>query len=314
MKRVNIIMSSYNGEKYIREQIESILNQSYKNIKLIVRDDGSKDGTVDILREYEAAGKIKLYVGKNVGFIKSFHWLICHAGEADYYAFADQDDVWLQNKIEIAVDRLEQDEFFINFGKGEETCSKPLLYFSNYNLCDEKLNVIRSAYREDYVRRTSFANCLVDCASLGFNSVFNRAAKEMMAENPPRCSDGHDWWTYMVCQGLGKVIYDPRITVMYRRCGNNESAGGMSFIKFQIWRIKKFFLNDNCKVIKGMHREYARLYRDKLSKEDRELLLLFARKKYNLIAAIKKATYKKRYREKLFDEISVRILLLFEKI
>ena len=105
-KKVNVLLSAYNGEKYIREQIESILEQSYKNIEIYVRDDGSKDGTLTILKEYEERGLIHLEAGKNVGFVKSFEWLIANGGEADYYAFSDQDDFWFHWNCWIKAHRM----------------------------------------------------------------------------------------------------------------------------------------------------------------------------------------------------------------
>ena len=90
-RKVAILLSTYNGEKYVKEQIDSFLNQTYKNVEIIVRDDGSKDSTVKILKEYQNNyNNIKLTVGKNLGFIKSFFELL-KLGDADYYAFADQD-------------------------------------------------------------------------------------------------------------------------------------------------------------------------------------------------------------------------------
>ena len=101
-------MSTYNGEKYVREQLDSILNQTYKNIEIVVRDDGSKDNTVKIIKEYQEKYKnIKLVTGKNLGFIKSFFELL-KITESDYYSYADQDDIWMENKIELAVELLDQ--------------------------------------------------------------------------------------------------------------------------------------------------------------------------------------------------------------
>ncbi len=306
MKKVNVLLSSYNGADHIKEQIDSILNQTYDNIELYVRDDGSTDGTLDILKEYEADGKLVLEQGKNVGFIKSFLWLVRHCGEADYYAYADQDDVWFPDKISMAVEMLDKEE---NSDK-----PLPLLYFSNYNICDNDLNFVSMHDKQGVEKHPDFANALVDCMPLGFNSVFNDAARRYIAKDTPKFSCGHDWWTYLVCQGLGKVIYDNRPTVSYRRTDHNVSAGGMSFIKFQIWRFKKFFLNDYFSNIRKMLREYEYYYKDELSKKDKKMLALFTHKRYNFIAMIKKLFYPHRFRNGIVDELMVRFLFIIGKL
>ena len=95
MKTVAVLMSTYNGENYIKEQIESIFNQKGVIVKLYVRDDGSKDRTLEILKDYN----VNLEKGTNIGYIKSFMWLIKNVPFADYYALADQDDVWDEDKL-----------------------------------------------------------------------------------------------------------------------------------------------------------------------------------------------------------------------
>ncbi|MBO6101263.1 MAG: glycosyltransferase, partial [Spirochaetaceae bacterium] len=120
-KSITILLSTYNGEKYIEEQLQSIFAQTcWQNCTLVVRDDGSKDGTLAILKKYEQQGKLRLECGENIGFVRSFFWLINNATEADYYSFADQDDVWNVNKVERAVKMLEN--------AASEAPQKPLLY------------------------------------------------------------------------------------------------------------------------------------------------------------------------------------------
>ena len=103
-KEVVILISTYNGEKYLAEQLDSLLNQTYQNIKIFIRDDGSKDKTIDIIKEYQKKSeKIFLTEGKNIGFINSFFELLKLSNNADYYAYCDQDDVWMEDKIERAV-------------------------------------------------------------------------------------------------------------------------------------------------------------------------------------------------------------------
>ena len=108
---VSVLMSTYNGEKYIREQIESILNQKKVKVHLLIRDDGSQDSTIEIVKEYaNKYPNVSVYAGKNIGIGNSFMELLRNAPEADYYAFADQDDVWLDGKLERAIELIKATE------------------------------------------------------------------------------------------------------------------------------------------------------------------------------------------------------------
>ncbi len=301
MKKVVVLLSAYNGEAHIGEQIESILNQTWDDIVLCIRDDGSTDNTVNIVKQYEGTGKIILEEGKNVGYIDSFFWLVSNCPKGDYYAYSDQDDVWMEDKIEMAIERLSDTEEDI-----------PVLYFTNYDFYDGELNFM--GHSDNKPKKPTFQNALVDCMPLGFNSVFNNKARDIMMDNIPKDCCGHDWWTYLVCQGLGKVIYDERATVKYRRHGNNVSAGGMSFFKFQVWRFKKFFVNDYFSMVRKMLREYEGYYKDILSEDDKKILSLFTREKYNFFVSIRKVFYPHKFRQKFVDELMVRMIFLLGRL
>ena len=135
--KVAVLMSAYNGEKYISEQINSILQQTYQNLVLYIRDDGSSDNTVSILEEYERQKKIVLIQGENLGFINSFFDVMKKCETADYYAWCDQDDIWIPDKIERAVEKLEENKR-LHMRKGEPHA--PVLYFSDYDYYDEQMN------------------------------------------------------------------------------------------------------------------------------------------------------------------------------
>ncbi|MCD8045502.1 MAG: glycosyltransferase family 2 protein [Clostridiales bacterium] len=300
-KKVKVLLSAYNGERYIEEQADSILAQSYPDIELIIRDDGSSDGTLQVLEKYRDDPRVSVRTGTNMGFIRSFLDLIAHSGDADYYAFADQDDVWLSDKIQMAVERLEK-----------EPADKPLLYFSNYDFYDQDMNFKEHAALPSM--DPSFHNAIVDCITLGFNSVFNRTAREMVVSEMPEHACGHDWWMYMLCSAMGKVVFDERVTVKYRRHEKNVSPGGKDFIRFQIWRFKKFFVNDYFRNVRMQLQEFYGYYRDSLSEEDRKLLYLFSRPRYNFITAVRKAFYPGRYRCGNLDEFFVRVLCLIGKL
>lgn len=104
---VTVLMSTYNGEKYLKEQIDSILSQVDVDVRLVIRDDGSTDNTVGVIKEYsQRNSNVEFTVGKNIGYANSFLTLIQMAGDSDYYAFSDQDDIWKKNKLSTAVDKI----------------------------------------------------------------------------------------------------------------------------------------------------------------------------------------------------------------
>ncbi len=301
MKKVAVLLSAYNGEQYIKEQLDSILEQTYPDIEVYVRDDGSKDNTLEVLKLYEETGKIHLECGQNVGFVKSFEWLIANSGKADYYAFSDQDDVWFPDKVERAVKKMEK-----------ESSDIPILYFSNYDYYDGELNFIG---HKDFVKpNISFINSLVDCVPLGFNTMFNYKAKEMVTNEMPEKSTGHDWWMYMVCAGLGKVIYDRHATVKYRRHENNVSDGGANFLKLQIWRFKRFFLNNYFAKIHEQIKDYKRIYYSRLSTQDKKYIDMFCMDGFHPLNQLKKTFYPKKLRQRAIDEFFIRIIFLIGRL
>jgi rhamnosyltransferase len=298
-KKVAILLSSYNGEKYIKEQIDSILAQTYKNIEIYVRDDGSKDNTINILKEYEEKGQIKLIQGENLGFVNSFFELLKYDDNADYYAFSDQDDVWLPEKIEKQVLAIEKEE--------ELKFDKPIFCYTNYDYYDSELKLQKN--RKVTQIKPSFRNSIVECIAMGMNIMINKKTQNKIISNIPKSCYGHDSWAYMVCSEFGSVIEIKEPLVKYRRHLNNVSAGGSNFLKFQCWRIKKFFFNNYFKNIKAQLCEYEKIYKDEMNEKDLKLLRLFT-KKFNYINQLKKAFYLKRFRSNLIDEIMIRIIFL----
>lgn len=301
MKKVIILMSTYNGDQYVEDQIESILSQTYKNIDILVRDDGSNDQTLTILKRYESEGKLTLIEGVNKGFIGSFFELIQKAPSADYYAFCDQDDIWKKEKIERAVELLEQ--------KSDDL---PLLYFSDYDFYDQDMNFVGRC--KSHKRGPSFRNSLVDCISLGISCVFNSNAYMKMKLNIPKHSCGHDWWVYMLCAGLGEVIYDQTTNIQYRRHSSNVSPGGKGFIEFQIWRIKKFLVNDYFSKIRDQLREFDQIYGNELEENKHKELRLFTNQNHHWRNKLKKVFARKPYRQGVADEAMLRVMFLLGKL
>lgn len=299
--KIIICMSTYNGEKYVKEQIESLLNQTYNNIEIYVRDDGSKDNTIKILEEYEKQNKIHFIKGKNVGVVKSFYECLQLAyNNADFFAYCDQDDKWHEDKIEKAITKLSE--------KSQEI---PLLYFSEFNYCDENLNFLNKSNINK--KGTSFQNSIVECLSFGITEVFNKKLAEKILNSGTDNICFHDWWAYMISAGIGKVIYDEEATVEYRRTGNNVSPSGKVGIQLQIYRIKKFLFGKYFKNIREQINKYKVQFSKELNKENKKIIDLFSIK-YSFIKSIKKVFYPKMFRQNIIDEIMCRVLFLFGRL
>ena len=294
-KKVAVIMSTYNGEKFVREQLDSIINQTYKNVEIVVRDDGSSDNTVAIIKEYQQANKnITLHEGKNLGFVKSFFELLKLA-DADYYSYADQDDVWIENKIELAVEEL---------NKLDD--SKPNMVFGNSDYYNEDMKFIGKGEKN---KKYSFLKALFACCGQGMTMTVNKKTRDMIIENNPKSCFFHDWWTYLLCVGLGNVAYNNVTTVKYRRRKENATSEGKGYISLLMWRIKNLLLKDGMQDIKQQMINYKDYYYYQLSKENRAIIDLFS-SDYNLENSFKKAFYPKRIRNRLIDDIMIRVIFL----
>lgn len=227
--RTAVLMSSYNGQKYIRQQIDSILAQEGDfQLELWVRDDGSTDGTKEILQEYADRGQLNWYCGANMGPARSFLDLLGHCRGYDYYAFADQDDVWMKEKVQTGLNSL-----------ADRT--GPALYFSNAELVDAEL---QSLGREVYKKspRLDFYTLLCAGGLLGCTMVFNRGLAELLCRGDiPNNVVMHDFYAAIVCAALnGTIYFDMESHMKYRQHGDNVvgvSSGMGNAIKNRIEHI-----------------------------------------------------------------------------
>ena len=210
MYSVVILMSTYNGDRFLKSQIESLLLQFGVKVSILVRDDGSKDDTLQILKEYaDKYDNFSYYTSSNLGPALSFLDLVKNAPLADYYAFCDQDDVWDKDKLLCAVDKLEKLDNKL-----------PNLYYSNLKIVDEDLKFYRMAHSGDFFNENKYS-ALTECLCTGCTMVFNRKAKELLTEHMPKYCSMHDTWVYLVCKIFGKVVYDTNAHIQYRQHKNN---------------------------------------------------------------------------------------------
>lgn len=215
METVNVMLSTYNGEKYVLKQINSILAQKDVDIKLYIRDDGSTDKTKEILLALDDE-RIKVTFANNIGWRKSFLELLWTTPmfKNEYYAFADQDDIWKPNKLTRAIKLL------------NESGEYPMLYHSNMTLVDAKLNIVRNKYPESFIPTTVIPQSYFDGVGTGSTMVMNGQLFSLIREYKPTAEVAHDAYIIALANFLGKVIYDNKSCILYRRHSSNATGFG----------------------------------------------------------------------------------------
>jgi rhamnosyltransferase len=229
-KSVCVLLSSYNGEKFITTQLDSLLAQRDINLKILVRDDGSHDGTCGILEKYQQAGQLDLIRGENVGYAKSFYTLVKNAPVSDYYAYCDQDDFWESDKLATAVAMLEnQDQ------------QKPALYFSALKIVDDNLKFKFNSHKNFKIQEHPFQQSFIKVAAYGCTLVFNNITRDNLLRYNYNTFYAHDTNMYMMVAALGNLIFDNVPHIQYRQHAHNTF--GYSKLKNKL----NYFFNVECK-------------------------------------------------------------------
>lgn len=295
-KRVNVLVSTYNGEKYITEQIDSILEQSYNNIYIYIRDDGSTDNTRTILREYEKYDNVQILEGDNIGYGPSFLSLLAMTDEGDYWAFCDQDDIWLPDKINLAVNWLKQQD-----------ASIPCLYHGSYYNTDENLENRVLVKQPDY--KYDFVRAITECIHLGFSEVMNGTLRQLVLRGNPDYLVTHDWWTELVAMKFGRVYYDAAAMTLHRRLESSISVNSMA-ARFA-WLKRAWSGNAE---IHSCTLEFERVFGKDMKDRESKINRWFCYDKYDFVKAIKKCFYWHRWRPTWSSEFVIRMLMLMGKI
>lgn len=261
MKEITVLMSTYNGEKYILQQLKSLENQKDVLINLFIRDDGSTDNTVQIIKKYKTDKmKIKFISDENIGVRDSFIWLIKNCPyKTEYYAFCDQDDYWLEEKLISAIKFMEKDREKV-----------PKLYYSNIFVTDENLNIITKSNYNNI--RDVLPVALTNNPATGCTIVFNRYLIEKIVFPENYKIRMHDWWMYKVCICIGGKIYkDEKSYILYRQHGNN--AVGATRKNSRVKQIYKFskkidYFSKETEVLKSIYLDSI-IEKEKLKKVEK---------------------------------------------
>jgi glycosyltransferase involved in cell wall biosynthesis len=220
--KVAVLMCTMQGQRFLAEQLNSIATQTHPNWEIWASDDGSDDHTHSILEYYQdhwGDDRLSIHAGPAVGSTANFLSLTCRADiDTEFFAYADQDDIWEADKLERAMKWLQTVPRHI-----------PALYGSRTQLVDERNQYI--GYSPLFGRSPSFENALVQNVAGGNTMVFNRAARDLLRRAGDQVQVvAHDWWAYMVITGCGgRVHYDPYPTVRYRQHGDNQVGANISW-------------------------------------------------------------------------------------
>ena len=263
--KILVLMSAYNGEAYIRQQIDSVLAQDIDaQLQLLIRDDGSTDSTRAILEEYQNAGKLTWYSGENLGPARSFWHLIRHAPEADYYALCDQDDDWLPHKLSRAVMQLQS--------------QKAMLYCSAFIATDAQLNPI--AHHHSVLNQyTDYAHSLIYSTAPGCTFVFHAEAKKQakaydMDVHPAII---HDWLLHKIVTITGgRMIFDAEPGIRYRQHSHNAIGAQKNGLQGFALRVKRFLGGDSRQVRSDCAKALLTIYGDQVTHEVKDALDLVA--------------------------------------
>lgn len=241
MKSVLIMLSTYNGERFLCEQLDSIYAQEGVDIHVLVRDDGSKDSTIDILKKYSSKlGRMTILEEKNVGAALSFYNLMKYAYENfsnyDYYAFSDQDDVWMPLKLYTSVSELEQ------------SGNKYKLFYGHVTPVNSEMQPLTASV-------VKISNCLqaniISNRSLGCTQVMNFGLLEKAIRIWDYISKAdrksfvplHDAWTALIAYAFSGHVVIGESQMYYRQHEQNVIGYGGSFWRRQMARVRRFMSN-----------------------------------------------------------------------
>ena len=297
---INILISTYNGERYIEEQLDSIFAQTYQDFHIYIRDDGSTDATTQVItgymEEHGVADQISFIAEENIGFSASFFCLLDWADQGNYWAFCDQDDIWYPEKLAKAVAWMEKNDPNI-----------PLLYHSAFDLGNADMSERTSYHPQafDY----QFYNSITSNLFFGFAVTINRKLYEMLKRAHPEEIKYHDWFAAMITAAFGKYHLSEQVEAVHRQHENNASP---------LFFFKK--IPHGIRLLKGdlfyrrNAREFKRLFGSQLSDKDQKILEWFVGDRYSLVTALRKTFYPHRWNPQIPVELVLRALMLIGKV
>lgn len=296
---VGIIMSAYNAEKYIKEQVESILAQSNVNVRLWIRNDGSTDNTLKILSdEFGDDNRVVVTNGANLGAAKSFIQAIFECDfVCDYYGFSDADDVWLSNKLTISIDCI-----------GYPPPSNPVAVATQMTVVNENLKEIGVTMAPKLGLK--FSNAIVETVASGATVLMNRSAFCMLRGYRPENHVMHDAWFYVLISAFGTFLFLEQPTILYRQHGQNVFGTSHSFRKRMENRVRRLKSKSPYKVQAA---EFLSAFGSQLTSENREIIERYANYDKSLVTRLLFAISPSFQTQNWMANMFLRFLVLFGK-
>ncbi|HFU4229869.1 TPA: glycosyltransferase family 2 protein [Streptococcus suis] len=265
--KVNILMSTYNGQQFLAEQIRSIQDQSYTDWTLFIRDDGSSDNTKEILKDFERQdSRIHLIdsdKSDNLGVIKSFHKLVNH-DRADYYFFSDQDDVWLPNKLELSLNEAQ------NY-----LADLPLMVYMDLKVVNQDLEIMTESMvkSQSHHANTELVQELTENTVTGGVAMINHALAEMWQETDDILM--HDWYLALLASAFGNLVFIDQPGELYRQHSDNVLGARTLSKRFKKWIRPHILFAVYWDLIKNSQKQARHLLQMPLSQSNRELIEAF---------------------------------------
>ncbi|MBD8500982.1 glycosyltransferase family 2 protein [Paenibacillus arenosi] len=301
MSGVQVLLSTYNGERYIRQQLDSIIEQTYPNIVILIRDDGSTDSTIPVIESYMESypGKIRLILGGNKGVVRSFMELLQASDSVyDYYCFCDQDDIWLPDKVQRSVSKIGVKD-------------QPTMFFTSTQMVDHRLNKL-NIWPTPPLRQPSFNNALIQNIAVGATITINKKARELLIQK--QVDDSallmHDWWAYLCLSALGEVLYDAEPSILYRQHENNVVGGNVSRWEIVGKKWASFRKHKGKRLLVRQAQEFSKHYSHLLDAHKQEQLQWFLASRPSLLQRYQYLKKCKLYRQSSLEQRLFQILIM----
>ncbi|NQK93618.1 glycosyltransferase family 2 protein [Streptococcus suis] len=265
--KVNILMSTYNGQQFLAEQIRSIQEQSYTDWTLFIRDDGSSDNTKEILKDFEHQDS-RIHIidsdkTDNLGVIKSFHKLVNH-DRADYYFFSDQDDVWLPNKLELSLKEAQN-----------HPADFPLMVYMDLKVVNQDLEIMTESMvkSQSHHANTELVQELTENTVTGGVAMINHHLAEMWQVTDDILM--HDWYLALLASAFGSLVFIDQPGELYRQHSDNVLGARTLSKRFKKWIRPHILFAVYWDLIKNSQKQARHLLQMPLSQSNRELIEAF---------------------------------------